>query len=495
MNFFWGLIMIKKHEKLSTGIPGFDEILLGGLVPRRAYLIRGMPGTGKTAIGMHFLTEGVKNKENVLFINMGEPTQQIISNAQSMGFNTDNINFLDLSPDEKFFSDMESYDIFSPAEVERESTTSQIIEKVKSLKPKRVFLDPITQFRYLSTDEFQFRKQALSFLRFLIENGATVLFTSEFSPTEPDDDLQFLADGIINVDFFSDGRSLSISKYRGSGFRFGSHSMRITPKGVKIYPRLRPLVEEAEFKHETISSGIPEMDELLHGGIERGTATIISGPSGVGKTTVGIQFMKEAAGRGERSVVYTFEESVDSLVNRCESINIPVKSMIQNGILSVVQIEPLRYSPEEFAQMVRQEVDAKKAQIVMIDSTSGYKLSLRGEDPVSHLHSLSKYLTRTGCTVILINEVENISGALKITDIGISYLADNIIFLRYFEMEGEMRKAIGVLKKRLSDFEKTLRELKITQYGIKVGKPLKNIRGLLSGTPEKLKTNEGYKEE
>jgi len=477
--------MVAIENKLSSGIDGLDEILMGGFVARRAYLIRGNPGTGKTAIGMHFLTEGVKNKENVLFINMGEPTKQIISNAQGMGFDTRDIEFLDLSPDEKFFADMEAYDIFSPAEVERESTTSQIIDKIEKVQPSRVFLDPITQFRYLSTDEYQFRKQSLSFLRFLIDKGATVLFTSEFSSNEPDDDLQFLSDGIINLRFFPEGRSISISKYRGSGFRFGTHAMRITPKGVKIYPRLRPLMKEAEFEHETVSSGVPELDELLHGGIERGTATIISGPSGVGKTTVGMQFMKEAAGRGERSVVYTFEEGVDSLTNRCESINIPIRSMINTGLLSVVQVEPLRYSPEEFAQLVRSEVSAQKAQIVMIDSTSGYKLSLRGEDPVSHLHSLSKYLTRTGCSVILINEVENISGGLKVTELGISYLADNIVFLRYFESEGEMHKSIGVLKKRLSDFEKSLRELKITKYGIKVGQPIKDIKGIISGTPER----------
>ncbi len=482
--------MSENNKKLSSGITGFDEILIGGFVPRRSYLLRGLPGTGKTALGMHFLTEGVKNKEKVLFINMGEPKAQVISNAQKMGFNTEGIEFLDLSPDEDFFANMEAYDIFSPAEVERESTTSQIIEKIESLKPERVFLDPITQFRYLSTDEFQFRKQALSFLRFLTDKGATVLFTSEFSEHDPDDDLQFMCDGIINLEFFSEGRSISVSKFRGSGFRFGDHSMRITPKGVVIYPRLRPMLGNVEFVHETISSGVPEMDELLHGGIERGTTSIISGPSGVGKTTVGIQFMKEAAGRGERSVVYTFEESEESLINRCESINIPIKSMINTGMLSVVQVEPLRYSPEEFAQLVRKEVDDNKSKIVMIDSTSGYSLSLRGEDPVSHLHSLAKYMTRTGVTVILINEVENISGDLKVTEIGISYLADNIIFLRYFETMGELHKAIGVLKKRLSDFEKSLREVRITQYGIRVGQPLKDIRGILSGTPERLKNDD-----
>ena len=239
-----------------------------------------------------------------------------------------------------------------------------------------------------------------------------------------------------------------------------------------------------EFAKEVISSGIPELDELLHGGFERGTITIISGPSGVGKTTLGLQFMKEAAGRGERSVVYCFEEWQETLLNRCQSVNIPVRTMIKQGKLGVVQVEPLHYSPNEFANIVRDEVEQKKARIVMLDSISGYRLSLRGDDLVPHIHALCKYFQNMGVAVILINEVETITGDFRVTEAGISYMADNIVFLRYLEMQGEIRKVIGVLKKRMSDFQKTLREYEITRYGIKVGKPLANLRGILTGNPE-----------
>ena len=262
--------------------------------------------------------------------------------------------------------------------------------------------------------------------------------------------------------------------------------MRIIQTGIEVFSRLIPEAYSQEFAKEVISSGVPQLDELLHGGFERGTITIISGPSGVGKSTLGLQFMKEAAGRGERSVVYTFEEWKETLLNRCQSVNIPVHTMIEQGKLSVVQVEPLHYSPNEFANLVRDEVEQKKVRIVMLDSVSGYRLSVRGEDLVPHIHALCKYLQNMGVAVILINEVETITGDFRATEVGISYMADNIVFLRYLEMQGELRKVIGVLKKRISDFERTLREYEITRYGIKVGKPLTNVRGILKGTPELL---------
>ncbi len=474
----------ERADRITTGIPGLDEVLEGGLLSGRAYLVRGGPGSGKTTLGIHFLTTGAAKGEKVLFITLGEPEDEIRKNAATMGFNLQGVNFLDLSPTPEFFAQVETYDIFSPAEVEREPITRKIVEQVKELQPNRVFIDSMTQFRYLASDPFQFRKQVLSFLRFLMQEGATVLFTSESSPDAPDEDLQFLSDGIIQLDFAPEGRTISVAKFRGSNFQTGPHSIKLSSKGIEVFPKLAPEVIRRELVAETISSGVPELDELMHGGLERGTVTIITGPSGVGKTSLGLVFMKEAAGRGERSVVYIFEEGVETLLARCEAINIPVHAMIDRGTLSVVKVEPLQFTPDEFAHLVRREVEEKKARIVMIDSILGYRLSLRGKDLVAHLHALAKYLANMGVTVLLINEVEHITGEFRATELGISHLADNIIFLRYLEINGEMRKAIGVLKKRMSDFEKTMREYEITRYGVKVGKPLFGLRGILSGTPE-----------
>lgn len=342
----------------------------------------------------------------------------------------------------------------------------------------------MTLFGYLSSDAFQFRKQVLSFLRFLREQGATVLFTAEVSDMASDDDLQFMSDGVIQLDHSSEGRFPRVTKSRGSDVQSGNHSFRLTNRGMEVFPHLQPGVFKQKFVVEAISSGVPELDDLLHGGLERGTTTIFTGPSGVGKTTIGLQFMKEAAGRGERSVVYTFEEAAETILHRCEAVNIPAQAMIERGTLSVVEVEPLHFTPDQFSYLVRQEVEEQAVRIVMIDSVAGYQLSLQDDDLVRSLHTLSKYLKNMGVTVILVNEVETISGDFRATEIGISYMADNIIFLRYLEMQGEMHKAIGVLKKRLSGFENTLREIEINRYGVKIGRPLTGLRGILKGAPE-----------
>ncbi|WP_461833206.1 ATPase domain-containing protein, partial [Desulfothermus sp.] len=333
-------------------------------------------------------------------------------------------------------------------------------------------------------DAFQFRKQVLSLIRFLIENGATILFTSEASTEAPDEDLMFLSDGVINLEVKADARIIEMSKFRGSEFIPGLHSYKIGQGGVKVFPRIIPELYTLDFEYKVVSSGIPEVDELLKGGLEMGTITMISGPTGVGKTTFSMIFLKEAAGRGENSVVYSFEETEEKLIKRCESVNIPVKSMIDSGRLKIRRIEPLTLVPDEFANMVREDVEQFGAKVAMIDSTSGYEMAMGGENPREHLHAVCRYMANMGLLVLLPTEIRDITGTFKVSDQHISYLADNIIFLRYIETKGELRRAIGVLKKRLGDFEKTLREYSITRYGIRVGEPLKNLRNILSGTPE-----------
>ena len=481
-----------------TGLPGLDEVLHGGLVPERAYLVRGGPGTGKTTLGLHFLAAGVALGERALLITLESSETQLRSDAEAQGLDLSGIAFLDLSPTREFFAQNQSYDIFSPADVERDPTTRQIVETIEGLKPQRVFVDAVTTLRYLAPDAFQFRKQALSFVRYLVEHGATVLLSSEPTDSVPDDDLRFMSDGIIDLEISAEHgvlrRYLSVSKLRGSDFEGGRHSMRLTATGMEVYPRLVPAAHERPFDPDPIPSGIGELDEMLCGGIERGTITILSGPSGVGKTTLGMQFMKEAATRGERSVVYAFEEGLETLLHRCDSVGISVRGMMADGSLHVVEIEPLRFSPGEFALMVRREVEDRGVRIVMIDGVSGYRLTLAGDDLVMHLHSLGRYLKNMGVTVLLVNETDSITGDFRATDIGVSYLCDNLIFLRYLEMGGELRKAVGVLKKRLSDFAKTLREIEVTCDGVQVGAPLAGLRGVLTGMPERVRHDDPPRE-
>jgi len=478
-------------NRLSTGITGLDEVLAGGLLPGRAYLLRGGPGTGKSTLGLNFLIAGASKGEKALFITLEEAETSLRINAAKMGMDLSGIDFLDISPGPDYFSQVETYDIFAPAEVEREPLTQTITEAVQQINPVRVFLDPLTQFRYLSSDVFQFRKQVLSFLRFLTQSGATVCFTSENSAAMPDDDLQFMADGIITLDYNDFGRHVIISKFRGSNFTGRSHSMKLDASGISVYPRLVPDVHGVAFKADSISSGLPELDKMLQGGLERGTVTFLSGPTGVGKTSLGGQFMKAAALRGERSVLFSLEEETAIMLGRFEAIGLGARGAINEGNLLVEKVEPLQFTPDEFVRRVRYEVEEKHTRIVMIDSASGYRLSMRGQELVSNLHALTKYLQRMGVTVLLAVETSQLTGDFRVTDYDISYLADNILFLRYLEIDGRLRKAIGVLKKRLTDFEKTLREFEITSEGIKIGQPLTGLRGILSGIPTWVKSEEG----
>ncbi|UFS71391.1 AAA family ATPase [Geomonas sp. RF6] len=470
--------------RISTGVGGLDEILEGGLIAGKTYVVRGGPGTGKTTLGMQFLAEGARLGEKTLFISLDEAEESIRQSARTLGLRFDDVAFLDMSPPSDYFTEVQTYDIFSPAEVEREPFANRVTEAVLKHNPTRVFLDPLTQFRYLSTDIFQFRKQVLSFLRFLTEQGATVVFTSESSTAHPDEDLQFMADGILDLLFDEEGgRSVCVKKLRGSDFMGNTHSMRLSVHGMEVYPRLVPKAHNVVFSLDTIPSGVAELDDLISGGVERGTVTFLSGPTGVGKTTVGLQFMKEAAERGERSVLFSFEEEVSLMLYRAQSIGMDARELVDQGMLRIERIEPLRYSPDEFAKKVRSQVEEDNVRVVMIDSVSGYRLCMRGSELVAHLHALCKYLQNMGVAVLLAIETTQLTGDFRVTDVDISYLSDNIIFLRYLEIDGHLRKAIGVLKKRLSNFEKTLREFEITPQGIRIGEPLLELRGILSGVP------------
>ncbi|WP_049972889.1 ATPase domain-containing protein [Haladaptatus cibarius] len=470
--------------RISTGVSGLDEILHGGLIPERNYLVRGDPGTGKSILGMNYLAAGAEAGESVLFANLEESEDTIRKNAETLGIDLSAVEFLDLSPDSNVFTDQQSYDIFTPTEVEQEPLARTITEQVESIDPDRVFIDPITRLRHLTSSQYQFRRQVISLMHFLKEQGATVLFTSQNTQQSSDNDLQYLSDGSIELERTFANRTITVPKFRGSAIRRGNHTMCIEEGGIIVYPELSHDDRGREFVADPISSGLPQVDELLHGGFERGTISILSGPSGVGKTTLGTQFMKEAAGRGERSVIYLFEETEKTFRRRCHSIGIQVESMAREASLAIEAVEPLRLSALEFARKVRREVEENDTDIVMIDGIDGYRLSLRGEssDLTRRLHSLCRSLKDMGVTVILVDQTSTVAGEFSATDAGVSYLADNIVFLQYVETLGRMRKAIGVLKKRTSDFERTLREFHITEQGIRVGEPITGLHGVLNGS-------------
>jgi circadian clock protein KaiC len=329
-----------------------------------------------------------------------------------------------------------------------------------------------------------FHDRRLDLLDYLKDADATVMLTSQAGGTVTDDDLQFLVDSVITLDVTPESRAVTVSKFRGSSFRRGKHFYEISEDGLTVWPTLVPGEQTREIEEGTLASGVSGLDALLYGGIEQGTITILSGPTGVGKTTTGMQFLTRAALDGKRSVLFQFEESQRTLRKRADAIGIPLHRARESGMLSVVEIEPDTHTVGEFEHMVREVVE-DGAEVVMIDGTQGFQQNLRGlDDPTSVLLRIGRYLRAVGVTTFILNEVHNITGDFQATEERTSNLADNIVFLRHVEYRGEMRKVVGTLKMRTSDFERSLRELKITDAGIEVGGPLPELRGILTGTPE-----------
>jgi circadian clock protein KaiC len=471
-------------DRLSTGVAGLDRVLDGGLIEGRSYVVRGTAGAGKTILGMEFLAEGDGSS---LFVSFDESERSLRENAEALGVDLSGVEIVDLSPGADRFLTDQSYDVFEPDEVEGTDVADAVTDAVDRTDPGRVFLDPLTHLRYLSPDDYRFRTQVAGLGAYLSETGATTLYSTQPTASAPGDDLEFIADGAFELTSAEPGRRIEVTKFRGSDFQSGKHTVRIREGGMTVYPELVPGEHERGFSEEAVSSGVPELDALLGGGIDRGTVTVVSGPSGVGKTTTGTHFLEEAAAEDERSVAYLFEENMATFEHRSKAVGIPLDEMRTEGNLSVETVEPLSVSPDEFAHAVRTEVEQRDASVVMIDGISGYKIALRGDDGdlARELHALCRYLRNMGVTVVLLEEVPTVTGEFSPTGENISYLADNILFLRYLEVAGEIRKAMGVLKKRTGTFEHSLREFRIeSDDGLVLGEPLTGLRGVLTGTPE-----------
>ena len=470
------------QQRIQTGVPNAETVLNGGLLPESATLVRGTPGAGKTIFGLHFLTA---SSEPAVYINLGEPAAYLERTAAQFGLDTDHIEFLDLSPSGAEFQGDQSYDLFESGEVETTPLVEKIRQTVEAVEPTRVLIDPITELRYLAPDERQFRTQVLSLLDFLKSQGATVVLTSQAAASVTDDGLQFLVDAVISLEATADRRTLTVPKFRGSETRRGPHTVTIDADGMHVWPTLDSTAHYREGEIATLSSGVAELDSLLGGGLSTGTVSFLTGPTGVGKTTTGLQFLAEAARNGQRSVLYAFEESKRTLFARAEAIGIPLAEFVDDGLIVIEEIGTDQLTVDEFTHRIRTAVEAQGTEIVMVDGVSGYERAFRAsDDPAHQLITIGRYLRNMNVTGIIINEVHQITGDFRATEHRVSHLADDIVVLRHVEYRGELRKVIGVLKKRTSDFESTLRALDITDEGLSVGEPLTNLRGILTGTPD-----------
>ena len=474
-------------SQISTGVDGLDELLRGGFIEGRMYLVTGEPGTAKTTLAMHFLQEGLTDDETPLYIHGEESAEELKTNASQFGIDINRMEFLDLGPDSDFFTDDPSYDLVDASDIDQERYTEVIHEAIEDIDPERVVIDPITQLRYLETSDYHYRKRILSFIRFLKKRGVTILTTATLGSNQnASADIRSLSDGVIELSRVNEGRRIEVVKNRGLGQIGGDHGTEIRSEGLEVYPRIRPEPSDREFDPTPVGSGIAELDEMVGGGFERGTVTFITGPTGVGKTTLGTEYLAQAARQLGKSVIYLFEERIETFEHRCRSIGVPVDELRDEGLLSVQVIEPQALSAEEFAHQVRHEVEEEGAETVMIDGVSGYTSVIQGKeaDLKRDLHSLTRYLTNREVTVFITDAIHQITGLSAATSHQISQIADNIIFISYVEIQGSLEKIIGVLKKRTGRFESSFRAFEISTKGIRIGEPMTDYSGILHGSPQ-----------
>ncbi len=475
-------------ERVPSSVPGLDDILHGGFPRGRTVLVLGAAGTGKTLFSLQWLLDGVARGETCVFITLAEPLSQVERNIASFGWTLKGLDTLDLSPlGLTFVKEFEEYRVFPPAEVEEIPVWQRIGQVIQERKPQRLVLDSVNILRAMSYDPYQYVKNILALVGALNRIGCTALLLAEPYGAEEERALALAVDGMIRLhreigkSRVLELRYLSVEKLRGSDYLSGLHPFRITSQGIVVFPHVVYAPKEAKPGRGLLSSGLGNLDELLGGGIEIGTSTVISGPTGVGKTTIGLAFLATAVAQGRKAAVYTFEEAPESMIARAKALGILTDRYLRGDKLSFRYVNPLTLYPDEFLALVQADVE-DGCSVVLIDSIRGYNLAMEAFGDLSaHIQNFVAFLQSHNVTSFWINEVEHITGDLRLTELGISYLFDNAILMRYAEMGIQVVRLVGCLKKRLGTFETELREIKFTEKGLWVGKPLTGITGLLTG--------------
>lgn len=473
-------------RKLLTGVPELDAVLRGGLPEGCAHLLEGEPGTGKTTISLRFLIDGQQAGETTLYVTMSETADELRRAAASHGWSLDGIEIFELIPTEADIHAQQT--VLVPTEVELGDTIRTITDRIEAINPKRLIIDSLAELRLLASDRMRYRRQVLALKQFLQARDCTTLLLDDLTSRDQPKELHSVVQGVISLEHLERNygaarRRLRIAKMRGADFQSGWHDFAIHTGEILVFPSLIADEHHAEFERGVAESGLKELDDLLGGGLDRGTVTMLVGPSGTGKTSLALQYAMAATRRNEHVAYFSFDETRETWMLRGAALGLPLEEACESGKLDWDRANPSRLSPGEFVWKVRRQVEDNGARVVVIDSLNSYLATMPEERSlVLQMHELLTYLSNQGVVTLLVLSQQGVIGDVT-NPVDLSFLSDTIVLFRFFEASGEVRKAISVVKKRTGVHELAIREYRLFPNGMRVGPQLLGFQGVLTGVP------------